>query len=211
MALRKTLLHVCVSAGLMLAAGGCVDTSSVASPDATAPRSPEFVRTAEEQFLVPVTLDPLARYLKTPHAQDYWIKQWIGPRGGTVDFQGFRIVVPPGAVDRVTKFEIRIPGENTPGGQDRVYAEFGPHNVTFAVPVRIELPYRNTTAYGNSTAVMLYDRQSDTWTPMGGGITADGLRVYYDVPHFSQWGLCDGGAAACAFIEGGGTANGGGG
>jgi hypothetical protein len=203
MAYRSYLRHALVAAGVMLVVGACVDTPS-GSDSAVAPTAgPNLgrVRTTEEtQLIVPVTVDPLARYIKVPHAQDYWIKQWIGPQGGIVDFLGFRIIVPAGAVDRVTKFEIRIPGENSPGGQERVYAEFGPHNVTFKVPLIVELPYANTDAYGSPGGVLWYNERTRIWERMGGGITADGQRVYVETTHFSLLGA-----------EGGGTASGAGG
>jgi hypothetical protein len=192
MALRSYLRHALVTAGLLLVVGACVDSPAGTAPDASAPRAPTLGRATtsgeETQFIVPATLDPIALYIKKPHAQDYWIKQWIGPRGGTVDFLGFKIIVPPNAVDRVTKFEIRIPGENDPSGQDHAWAEFGPHNVIFRVPVRIELPYANTNAFGSASGVMWYDRNTRLWEPVGGGITEDGQRVYIDVTHFSEYG-----------------------
>lgn len=190
---RRHLLHAVVAAGLLVAVGACVDTPASPEAGSRGPNLGRITTSEETQFLVPATLDPIARYLAVPHAQDYWIKQWVGPRGGVVDFLGFRIIVPAGAVDRVTKFEIRIPGENTPGGQDHAYAEFGPHNVTFKVPVRIELPYRNTTAYGETSGVMWYNERTRLWEKVGGGITADSSRVYVDVTHFSEYGTEDGG------------------
>lgn len=192
MTYRSHLRHALVAVGLLVAVGGCVDTP--ASPEAS-PGGPNLGRastTDETQFLVPANFDPIARYIAKPHAQDYWIKQWIGPAGGTVNFLGFRIVVPPGAVTRVTKFEIRIPGTNDPDGQEHVWAEFGPHNVNFRVPVRLEIPYRNTDAYGISTGINWYNPRTRQWEQMGGQVTPDGERVYLDVTHFSDWGK-DGG------------------
>jgi len=206
MAYRRYLRHALVAASVLLVVGACVDTPAGSDPAVAPTRGPSLgrVTTSEEQLLVPSTLDPLARYIKKPHAQDYWIKQWIGPHGGVVDFLGFRIIVPAGAVDRVTKFEIRIPGENTPGGQDRVYAEFGPHNVTFKVPVTIELPYANTDAYGYQTGVLWYNERTRLWQAVGGGITADGARVAVSVTHFSDYGV----AAAGGGLAGSGGRSG---
>jgi hypothetical protein len=172
--------------------------SPAGTPEMRIATDPVYGRAAtsgEATLLTPATFDPIARYRTKPHGQDYWIKQWIGPGGGTVDFLGFRIIVPAGAVDKVTMFQIRIPGENDPDHQEHVYAEFQPHNVTFRVPVRIELPYANTDAYGSPSGVMWYQERSKTWTSVGGGITADGQRVWVDTPHFSTYGTMGGGIA----------------
>ena len=194
MAFRSHLHHALVAAGLLLVVAACVDSPAGRAPDARAgaPSLGRVKTTDDAQLLVPATFEPIARYLDRPHAQDYWIKQWVGPAGGTVNFLGFRIVVPPGAVDRVTKFEIRIPGANDPSGQEFVWAEFGPHNVNFKVPVRLEIPYRNTDAYGVSTGISWYNSRARQWVQMGGQVTPDGERVYLDVTHFSDWGK-DGG------------------
>jgi hypothetical protein len=199
MALRNYLRHVLVATGLLLVAGACVDTPSGTAPDVRLPSGPLAGRattSGEQTMLTPATFDPVARYLQKPHAQDYWIKQWIGPAGGVVDFLGFRIVVPAGAVDRVTKFEIRIPGDNDPNGSDRVWAEFGPHNINFRVPLRLEIPYRNTDAYGVSPDILWYDTQTKQWVNMGGQVTADGERVFLNVTHFSDWAKGAGGGLA---------------
>jgi hypothetical protein len=206
MAFRSYLRPALVTASIVLAVGACVDTPSGSAPDVRTPHGPSLARattSGEETLLKPASFDPIAHYIQRPHAQDYWIKQWIGPAGGTVDFLGFKIIVPRGAVDRVTKFEIRIPGENDPDGSDRVWAEFGPHNVNFRVPVRIELPYQNTDAFGQASGVMWYNERTRVWERVGGGITADGARVYMDVTHFSAYGT--------QFLMEGGTAQAGGG
>jgi hypothetical protein len=191
MAFRSQLRHTLLAAGILLVVGACVDTPSGSAPDVRTPRGPSLGRattSGEQTLLKPANFDPIAHYVQRPHAQDYWIKQWVGPQGGVVDFLGFRIIVPAGAVDRVTKFEIRIPGENDPDGSDRVWAEFQPHNVNFRVPVRIELPYQNTDAFGSPSGVMWYNERTRVWERVGGGITADGARVYMDVTHFSAYG-----------------------
>ncbi len=113
-----------------------------------------------------------------------WAKAWIGPAGGTLDYYGFRIVVPAGAVDKVTMFTLGLPKEGT----ERALAEFGPHNVRFAQPITIELPYVGTTSEGYAAEALWYDESIDQWTSVGGSLTADGQRVQTQVTHFSEYG-----------------------
>jgi len=116
-----------------------------------------------------------------------WAKAWIGPAGGTLSYYGFRIVVPAGAVDKVTMFTLSLPKEGT----ERAVAEFGPHNVVFAQPVTIELPYVGTTSEGYEAAALWYDESVNLWTPIGGTLTADGQRVQAQVRHFSTYGTAE--------------------
>lgn len=113
-----------------------------------------------------------------------WAKAWIGPAGGTLDYYGFRIVVPAGAVDKVTMFTLSLPKEGT----ERALAEFGPHNVRFAQPITIELPYVGTTSEGFGAGTLWFDESVNQWTPVGGTLTADGQRVQTQVWHFSTYG-----------------------
>jgi hypothetical protein len=206
MAFRSHLRHALLTAGILLVVGACVDTPAGSAPDVRMPSGPALGRattSGDQTLLQPANFDPIARYVQRPHATTYWIKQWVGPEGGTVDFLGFKIIVPPGAVDRVTMFQIKIPGENDPDHQEHVYAEFGPHNVLFKVPVRLEMPYANTNAYGYAAGGYWYNEHDRTWEWMGGGITADGQRVWFDMPHFSTGGA--------GFAPSGGTSTGAGG
>jgi hypothetical protein len=112
-----------------------------------------------------------------------WAKKWIGPEGGRLDFAGFAIDVPAGAVDRVTMFTINLPVD--PKGAERVVAEFGPHNQQFAVPVTIELPYQGTTAEGMVNPTIGW--WNDGWVNMGGSLTSDGQRLKTKTSHFSTY------------------------
>ncbi|MDB4950419.1 MAG: hypothetical protein JWM27_3068 [Gemmatimonadetes bacterium] len=146
-------------------------------------------------------LTRIARFSTRPQATSGWVKAWIGPAGGRVDFLGFAIQVPAGAVDRVTMFSIRVPQD--PYGSDHAVAEFGPHNVTFRRPIQIETPYRNTTVAGSPTQVLWWDESLAQWTSMGGTISADGLRLVTKVPHFSTYGTSE------AYFNGGLASSGG--
>lgn len=132
-------------------------------------------------------LDVLARYRTKPQITIAWAKKWIGPEGGRLDFLGFAIEVPAGAVDKVTMFSIRLPVD--PDGSEHVVAEFGPHAKTFAQPVAIELPYRGTSIDGSTYPTIVW--WSDGWVDMGGTVTADGLRIRTLTDHFSTYGTTD--------------------
>ncbi|HLM43415.1 MAG TPA: hypothetical protein VK458_06080, partial [Myxococcaceae bacterium] len=98
-------------------------------------------------------LSNVATYRKRPSLTIAWAKKWIGPEGGRLDFQGFAIVVPAGAVDKVTQFSISLPVD--PHGSERVTAEFGPHNQLFAQPVTIELPFQGTSIEASATRTIV--------------------------------------------------------
>jgi len=131
------------------------------------------------------SLDIIARYRVKPQVTIAWAKAWIGPAGGRVDFQGFTIAVPPGAVDKVTMFTIRLPVD--PDGSERVVAEFGPHNVPFARPITIGFPVRGTSIEGTSAASVVW--WNDGWVDMGGTVSPDGSRIFTQTPHFSEYGI----------------------
>ncbi len=129
----------------------------------------------------------LARFRQTPQITIAWAKKWIGPEGGRLDFYGFAIEVPAGAVDKVTMFSIRLPVE--PHAAERVVAEFGPHNVQFARPVAIELPFRGTSIEASATPTVVW--WNSTWVDMGASVTADGQRLRTLTDHFSTYGTTD--------------------
>ncbi|HEX8273380.1 MAG TPA: hypothetical protein VF615_12125 [Longimicrobiaceae bacterium] len=128
-------------------------------------------------------LSHVATFRKRPSLTIAWAKKWIGPEGGRLDFQGFAIVVPAGAVDKVTQFSISLPVD--PQGSERVVAEFGPHNQLFAQPVTIELPYQGTSIEASTTATIVW--WDGEWVNMGASRTADGLRLMTRTNHFSTY------------------------
>lgn len=131
-------------------------------------------------------LSHIAQFRETPSITIAWAKKWIGPQGGRLDFQGFAIEVPAGAVAKRTQFSIRLPVD--PNGAEHVVAEFGPHGATFALPVFIELPYAGTTAQGSDPSVGWWNPDVDAWEPFSTVLTADGLRMRTQTPHFSTFG-----------------------
>lgn len=132
-------------------------------------------------------IERLAKFNTKPSITIAWSKKWIGPEGGRLDFQGFAIEVPAGAVDRTTQFSIRLPVD--PQGSERVVAEFGPHGAAFAQPVIIELPLAGTSIENSATRSIVW--WNDEWVDMGGVITEDGQRLRTSTDHFSTYGTSE--------------------
>lgn len=167
-----------IALGLFLAVAG----AGCGSADAPLASEP-----AAALSLSATDMNGLARFRQKPQVTIAWAKKWIGPEGGRLDFLGFAIDVPAGAVSKVTQFSIRLPVD--PQGSEHVVAEFSPHGQTFAVPVAIELPYRNTTLEGSATPTVVW--WNGGWVNVGGAVTADGLRVRTETDHFSTYGTAD--------------------
>ena len=180
---RSLLLAVAATAVSLTA--GCSDAGTPVDAAPARMARAGTTTTASTDFVASGSLDILARFRVKPQITIAWAKAWIGPEGGRVDFQGFTIVVPAGAVDKVTMFTIRLPVD--PNGSERVVAEFGPHNVAFAKPVTIGLPVRGTTVEGNAYAHVVW--WDDAWVNMGGVLSADGSQVFTQTPHFSEYGV----------------------
>ena len=159
-------------------AAGCADAGS---PLSARSGVPSFSSSGSPD------LSALARFNQTPQITIAWAKKWIGPEGGRLDFYGFAIEVPAGAVDKVTMFSINLPVD--PKAAERVVAEFGPHGKQFAKPVAIELPYRGTTIDGSASSTIVW--WNGAWVNMGTTVTADGLRLRTLTDHFSTYGTTD--------------------
>lgn len=166
---------------LVLAGLGCSDALTPMA--SVAPTSPTW--SAQESG---ADLSTLAKFGKKPSITIAWAKKWIGPEGGRLDFHGFAIDVPAGAVDRVTQFSIRLPVD--PHGSERVVAEFGPHDTAFKTAVAIEFPYAGTSIEGSSGAHVVWWDGSQ-WVGMGGAPTANGERLRTTTDHFSTYGTTD--------------------
>lgn len=182
-------LGLTLALALTVLGAGCADAGS---PLAARQGAPAFNTGASPD------LDALARFREKRQITIAWAKKWIGPEGGRLDFYGFAIEVPAGAVDKVTQFSIKLPVD--PNGSERVVAEFGPHNQQFARPVAIELPYRGTTIEGSASPTVVW--WNDTWVDMGATVTADGQRLRTLTDHFSTYGTTDGRGGT--FVTGGG-------
>lgn len=163
-----------------VAAPGCADRQ------AATPLAPEAVPSLSQGGSVP-DLAAVATFRTRPSVPVAWAKKWIGPEGGRLDFQGFAIVVPAGAVDRVTQFSISLPVD--PQGSEHVIARFGPHNQQFAQPVTVELPFRGTSIEGSASPAIV--RWSDEWVNMGSSPTPDGQRLKTQTYDFSTYATSD--------------------
>lgn len=192
--MRSLLRHV-----LLLAAPALVLASCSSPTDAPAPAAALANRTATSGG---PDLSRLARFDQRPSITIAWAKQWIGPEGGRLEFRGFAVEVPPGAVDRMTQFSIRLPVD--PKGSERVVAEFGPHGASFAQPVRIEFPYSGTSIYGDADArVVWWDQSLGAWVDVGGQATSDGMRLQTLTDHFSTYGTTSEQRGGSVLVSGG--------
>ena len=107
----------------------------------------------------------------------------IGPEGGSIRLGDFEIIVPAGAVSTPTYFSIKMP---PPGkAADHAFAEFQPHNVTFAVPVTIRLP-RATTESEAGAPITWWQQSTKTWIDQQTVEVGDG-RIEAAVDHFSYY------------------------
>ena len=99
----------------------------------------------------------------TPQITIAWAKKWIGPEGGRLDFYGFAIEVPAGAVDKVT--HVQHPPAGGPAGRRARGGRVRPARQQFARPVAIELPFRGTTIEAAAAPTIVW--WNDGWVNMG--------------------------------------------
>jgi hypothetical protein len=185
MSSRFRVLLLALAASVVSFTAGCSDAGTPLDAAPARMTRGGTTTTASTDFVASGNLDILARFRVKPQITIAWAKAWIGPEGGRVDFQGFTIVVPAGAVDRVTMFTIRLPVD--PNGSERVVAEFGPHNVAFGTPVTVGFPVRGTSVEGNANAHVVW--WNNGWVDMGGALSADGTQILTQTPHFSEYGV----------------------
>ena len=137
------------------------------------------------QFTTDALLSRVAKYKSGgPPTTSTYASQVIGALGGRVSLGDFEIIVPPGAVLLPTRFSITLPADEKK--KSYALAEFGPHGARFIIPVTITLPYRGTTAEGNTAIHALWNSGLD-WIMIPSWITLDG-RVRAITNHFSEYG-----------------------
>ena len=180
------MLLVSAAAALVSLTAGC---SEAGSPVEAAPADgPAFEQTTVTTEMASAgEVDILARFKVKPQVTIAWAKKWIGPAGGRLEFQGFAIDVPAGAVDKVTQFSIRLPVD--PQGSEHVVAEFGPHNSRFLKPVIVSFPFRGTSIEGSASPTVVW--WNNGWVDMGGWVSADGSKLSTYTDHFSEYGTTD--------------------
>lgn len=197
--MRKLLLSFAAVAVSLTA--GCGDAGTPLEPAALPADGAAYGKVSEIGGLAPADeLDIIARFRQTPVITIGWAKKWIGPEGGRMQFLGFALEVPPGAVDKVTMFSIRVPYPKEPG---RVVAEFGPHGRKFARPLILTFPYRGTTIDTESDPLVVW-WDSDRWVSMGGWLTGDGTTISTYTDHFSEYGTTTDAAYRGGLALGGG-------
>jgi hypothetical protein len=190
---RNALLAVAASVVSLTA--GCTDAGTPLSPRAAALSPSGATTSTSESLAAPAeAVVSLARFKVKPQVTIAWAKAWIGPAGGRIDFVGFTVIVPAGAVDKVTMFSIKLPVD--PKGSEHVVAEFGPHNTEFARPITIGFPYRGTTVEGDASATVVW--WNNEWVPMGGTVSADGSQIFTTTSHFSTYGTASRGGTLTA-------------
>lgn len=130
---------------------------------------------------LPGELCTVAQYLPgTPSPGRQMVSAFIDETGGSLRLGDFEIIVPAGAVSGKTRFAIMMP---PPGHSDRAFAEFLPHNLEFAVPVTIRLPFSATNA-APGAPVTWWSQNGKSWVDQPTSATADG-RIEAQVNHFS--------------------------
>lgn len=173
-----------VVAAALLSISACTDAGTPVAPVDSPGLEASFSTTETMVEMAPAAeLDIIARFNQTPVVTIGWAKKWIGPEGGRLEFLGFAVDVPAGAVDKVTMFSIRVPNPKDPG---HVVAEFGPHGRKFTRPVIISFPLRNTTIEGAPDPTVVW--WNNGWTDMGGWLSDDGTRLNTYTDHFSEYG-----------------------
>jgi hypothetical protein len=177
MSSKFRMLLATVAAALVSVTSGCGEAGS---PVAAAPAARATTTTTEATA---ADLDIIAKFRVRPQITIAWAKKWIGPEGGRLEFQGFAVDVPAGAVDKVTLFSIRLPVD--PNGSDRVVAEFGPHGSKFQKPVVVSFPFRGTTIEGAADPIVVW--WNNGWVDMGGWLSTDGTRLSTYTNHFSEY------------------------
>jgi len=182
---RMRMLLLSFAAAAVSFTSGCGDAGTPLEPAAAPADAAAYSRVTDSEELAPADeLDIIARFRQTPVITIGWAKKWIGPEGGRLEFLGFGLEVPPGAVDRVTMFSIRVPYPKEPG---RVVAEFGPHGRKFARPLILSFPFRGTTIDAATDPLVVW-WNSDRWVSMGGWVSGGGTTISTYTDHFSEYG-----------------------
>lgn len=183
---RSLALAACVP---LLLLAGCSDGSPTGTASPLVPDAPALSEGSES-----LDVSQLARFNQPPVVTIAWAKKWIGPEGGRLEFQGFAIDVPAGAVEKVTQFSIHLPVD--PKESEHVVARFGPHGATFPVPIIIEVPYAGTSIDGEAGTIVWGNPTTGEWENYGGGTTLDGRRLQTTTTHFSTYGAMGTGLVA---------------
>jgi hypothetical protein len=157
---------------------GCSDAArSPIAPEA--PEAPSRVLGGSIDLSGVLTFVGLPDLTGTRHAE----KLIRASEGGFVALNGFRVDIPAGALPYDAVVTIDLPTDNVLG--KRVMAEFGPHGIQFNTPVTLTFPLTGVVLNGGQIGVARWE--NGAWTPLGGSVSADGLRLTGQTPHFSVY------------------------
>ncbi len=110
-------------------------------------------------------------------------KRIIASEGGTVELNGFKVIIPAGALPADTTVTIDLPTD-LPLGK-RLVAEFGPHDIQFNTPVTLVFPLSGVVLNGDPVEVARWE--NGAWTSLGGTVTSGGAELHGQTPHFSVY------------------------
>ena len=131
MNVRARLAAAALSAAAL---GACADQTAPVAPVARPALGTATASTS--------TTDVTTLLWTTPVTESSTLSKVIGPKGGDFSVKtGLKLTVPPNAVSVPTVFTVTtLPG--------RIVAyDFGPHGVTFSVPLLIEQPTKGTNIF----------------------------------------------------------------
>ncbi len=174
--------HPSASLGGNTGPNGNANPSATGAQECVVEPAPSGVAPAGEPL--PEDLCTIAEFLRNaPNPGAQVVSAFIDEAGGSVRVGDFEIIVPAGAVDRATRFSIKLPPASA---ARRAFAEFGPHNQDFAVPVTIRLPLSATNA-DSDAPVTWWSPNGKQWIDQPTSTTSDG-RIEAQVGHFSYYG-----------------------
>lgn len=111
-------------------------------------------------------------------------KRILAAEGGWVELAGYRVDIPAGALPADTTITIELPTSGSLAS--RLVAEFGPHGVQFNTPVTLTFPLTGVLLSGEAVEVARWE--DGAWRGLGGAVSADGLHLTGQTPHFSTYG-----------------------
>lgn len=139
----------------------------------------------------------------------------VGPEGGEVALaNGGKVTIPPGALDeetevKITKLELNdvAPLPATVEAAGKPYA-FTPHGISFAQPVKIELPYEGDAA--SVRPMKLANAEATAWQVVGGSEKDEATRkLTMETTTFSVYVAVRGGEVSCTTLVAADVADGG--
>ena len=145
--------------------------------------NPQYDHRDDDERGVPRPDIRLLAKLKSGHARPAAVvSETIGPEGGSLRAGDFEIIVPRGAVNRATRFSIRLPAD--PTGADYAWADFDATHSFSRVFIR--LPRANTDSEPGAR-VLWWNTKTGKWVVQNTRQLGDG-RIEAEVDHFSIYG-----------------------